>query len=80
MHFDFEIKRGKLSIIRALAHIKQDDTTWKIDTLVEYKLLKQSIYVIYLGMLNKLCAMLSYHFKPCRFAQEYELKMSIPTI
>ena len=38
MHFDFEIKRGKLSIIRAMAHIKQDDTSWKIDTLVEYKL------------------------------------------
>jgi hypothetical protein len=38
MHLDFEINRGKLSRIRALAHIKQDDTTWKIDTLVEYKL------------------------------------------
>jgi hypothetical protein len=37
MHFDFEIKRGKLSIIRAMAHINQDDTTWEIDTLVEYK-------------------------------------------
>jgi hypothetical protein len=38
MHFNFDIKRVKLSIIRVLAHIKQDDTTWKIDTLVEYKL------------------------------------------
>ena len=56
MHFDFDIKRGKLSIIRALAHISQNDTIWRIP-LVGYKL--WSISVIYLGMLNKLCVVLN---------------------
>jgi hypothetical protein len=56
MHFDFDIKRGKLSIIRTFTHISQNDTTWRIP-LVGYKL--WSITVIYLGMLNKLCAALN---------------------
>jgi hypothetical protein len=30
MHIDFEIKRGKLSIIHTLAHIIQNDTNWKM--------------------------------------------------
>jgi hypothetical protein len=56
MHFDIDIKRGKLSIIRALAHISQNDTIWRI-SLAGYKL--WSISVIYLGMLDQLCAMLN---------------------
>ena len=56
MHFDFDIKRGKLSIIRTLPHISQNDTTWKIP-LIRYKL--WGISVIYLRMLNKLCVVLN---------------------
>ena len=65
MHFDFDIKRRKLPIIRALAHISQNDTTWRIP-LVGYKL--WSISVIYLGMLISYVSCLTKHFKPCMFA------------
>jgi hypothetical protein len=50
-----------------LRSIPYEDTNW-------------SVSIIYLGMLNKYVSFLTKHFKPCRFAQEYELKMSIPTI
>jgi hypothetical protein len=76
MHFDFDIKTGKLPIILALAHIRQ---MISIEALIEeYVIYNYQLEYYLLRVLNVSC--LTNPFKPCRFAQEYELKTSIPTI
>jgi hypothetical protein len=60
MHFDFDIKRGKLSIIRALAHISSmiPIEVWRISNVV-YIIYQNQLEYHLIRMFNELCVVLN---------------------